>query len=520
MSVPTSSFYEDTNPSIPAIADLVNDAQASAADAATSAAAAAAAVAPLTAAIATKLTASSNLSDLTSVPAAVAALGLNNVNNTSDANKPVSTAQAAAIASPATIAVAGTASVGGPLGVTGATTFHSYFGGIGGNATPLDLLTSPPVNCDMSSPGGSIFQVEPILGPFWGKDFTRAMSVRSLTTNLGSNVGEYADLVNLTAATGYPTAWVPLTNYLIHETVLNNSGKHYICTAGGTSAASGGPTGTSVGITDGTVTWSYDPSFTQENGGKTGRGTFVYALANSGPVWGQAIDLQLSSGTNKINAFTLELDLNNYRMDYATGDGGSSAGLQIFAGGPFRNNQAIGIGVYGAPSPAGFQRAILVGAGTCSDATIQDYSTGINGYINYGAKSGAVINDQSSSMYTINNGGTHADATFRDQAATTAASISLSGIRTSAFGAYVDTTTSVVGINLLGTYSQYAISSPGFNVNPSGSVTASGLKLPLVPNGAVAVTLGSIGPTGSHTTVQEWIEIIGTGGVIRYIPAF
>lgn len=39
-------------------------------------------------------------------------------------------------------------------------------------------------------------------------------------------------------------------------------------------------------------------------------------------------------------------------------------------------------------------------------------------------------------------------------------------------------------------------------------------------NGAVATALTSLGPTGSHTTVQEWFSIKDSGGTLRYIPAF
>lgn len=36
-----------------------------------------------------------------------------------------------------------------------------------------------------------------------------------------------------------------------------NGGNTYVCATAGTTAASGGPTGTGSGITDGTVTWNY-----------------------------------------------------------------------------------------------------------------------------------------------------------------------------------------------------------------------------------------------------------------------
>jgi len=39
-------------------------------------------------------------------------------------------------------------------------------------------------------------------------------------------------------------------------------------------------------------------------------------------------------------------------------------------------------------------------------------------------------------------------------------------------------------------------------------------------NGAVTTALTGIGPTGSHTTVQEWLTIKNSSGIIRYIPCF
>lgn len=39
-------------------------------------------------------------------------------------------------------------------------------------------------------------------------------------------------------------------------------------------------------------------------------------------------------------------------------------------------------------------------------------------------------------------------------------------------------------------------------------------------NGSVATALSSIGPTGSHTTVQKWLTVTDNTGTKRYIPAF
>jgi hypothetical protein len=39
-------------------------------------------------------------------------------------------------------------------------------------------------------------------------------------------------------------------------------------------------------------------------------------------------------------------------------------------------------------------------------------------------------------------------------------------------------------------------------------------------NTTVATVLGSVGPAGANTTVQEWFTIKNAAGVTRYIPAF
>lgn len=60
-------------------------------------------------------------------------------------------------------------------------------------------------------------------------------------------------------AEGYnASAWVAATAYLIGQLVNNDTGKVYECLTAGTSAGSGGPTGTAAsGITDNTAVWGY-----------------------------------------------------------------------------------------------------------------------------------------------------------------------------------------------------------------------------------------------------------------------
>lgn len=52
-------------------------------------------------------------------------------------------------------------------------------------------------------------------------------------------------------------AWAPDTAYDVGDLVTNDSGKVYECVDDGTSASSGGPTGTGSTITDGGATWDY-----------------------------------------------------------------------------------------------------------------------------------------------------------------------------------------------------------------------------------------------------------------------
>jgi len=58
------------------------------------------------------------------------------------------------------------------------------------------------------------------------------------------------------SAVAEATAWVALTGYAV-GVVRKNGANLYVSTIAGTSAASGGPTGTTGNITDGTVIWRF-----------------------------------------------------------------------------------------------------------------------------------------------------------------------------------------------------------------------------------------------------------------------
>jgi len=56
-------------------------------------------------------------------------------------------------------------------------------------------------------------------------------------------------------------------------------------------------------------------------------------------------------------------------------------------------------------------------------------------------------------------------------------------------------------------------------LNPSGGAIQPGSGA-WTANGAVATALSSVGPSGAHTTVQEWFTVKNASGTVRYIPAF
>lgn len=90
-----------------------------------------------------------------------------------------------------------------------------------------------------------------------------------LAARAGSTVVDtYTALQGTCAASPSAPAWAGNTAYVLND-VRVNGGIAYGVTTAGTSAASGGPTGTGTGITDGTVVWSSVPCIASSAGGAT-----------------------------------------------------------------------------------------------------------------------------------------------------------------------------------------------------------------------------------------------------------
>lgn len=70
-----------------------------------------------------------------------------------------------------------------------------------------------------------------------------------------SSLRQTSGFSEISTVVGYP-AWQPSTEYALRAFVINNANRYELVTAG-TSAASGGPTGTDAAITDGTCVWCW-----------------------------------------------------------------------------------------------------------------------------------------------------------------------------------------------------------------------------------------------------------------------
>jgi hypothetical protein len=79
---------------------------------------------------------------------------------------------------------------------------------------------------------------------------------------------------SVSGSVGYPIVWGGNTAYTANARVTQH-GRIYLATTGGTSAASGGPTGTGSAITDGTVVWAY------QSPNNTGDRVGIYAALTS-----------------------------------------------------------------------------------------------------------------------------------------------------------------------------------------------------------------------------------------------
>lgn len=117
-----------------------------------------------------------------------------------------------------------------------------------------------------------VFSNPPFGGPTYGSSKMTATATFVAASVNPTNSGTTTfGRVTLAAS-----AWVS-THAYVYGAIVSNSGNFYLCAGNGTSASSGGPTATTEGILDNTVTWNYI-------GSTTGQGNVLgdYTCGTSG----------------------------------------------------------------------------------------------------------------------------------------------------------------------------------------------------------------------------------------------
>lgn len=132
-----------------------------------------------------------------------------------------------------------------------------------GASAKLDLYSGPPpASCAAGATGTKLVSMSlPSTWLLTASSATKSQSGAWSGTGIASGYVGYARVLDSTDTTCHlqfavGQTWQASTAYALTQQV-NNGGNVYKCTTAGTSASSGGPTGTGSGITDGTAVWAY-----------------------------------------------------------------------------------------------------------------------------------------------------------------------------------------------------------------------------------------------------------------------
>jgi hypothetical protein len=264
--------------------------------------------------------------------------------------------------------------------------------------------------------------------------------------------------------------------------------------------------------------------------GLTGDDDFHFKVSSDGSTWHDAIQIAAATGVATAASVVLTTaDINGGTLD------GANVGATTPGTGKFTTLQATSginatnIGATTAGTGA-FTTLTASGAVTLSPASaavaISPTGTGTVAISPAGA---LTINPTAAS--TINNTSvgvtTAAAGRFTTLTATGAVTLSPASVAV----AISPTGTGTVAISPAGalTISPTAAStinncSVGVTTAAAGVFTTlqgtTSLIIPTIANSTVATTMTSLGPTGSHATIQEWFPILNASGTTRYVPAY
>lgn len=255
--------------------------------------------------------------------------------------------------------------------------------------------------------------------------------------------------------------------------------------------------------------------------------------ASSASVYGANIITQGHAGAGGVLVTGTESDVNNIGADAAS-LGGTTAAYSYVGVSAGSALSTAAYWAFGTGAPAGWHFG-FASSGNISDAAFIDASSastsfeGTNGMLvgtTSFARQSMMQAYTSGNTFTIlsrleNNNGGSPSALMGFQVSATGP-----GETRAAKGGIGFTRTGAQGVGTLALYNRITGDTSDFT-STDAVLTFNGSGVLQFPkavqwtaNGAVATTMTSLGPTGSHTTVQEWFTVVDSAGTTRYIPAY
>lgn len=275
----------------------------------------------------------------------------------------------------------------------------------------VDVLANSPLNGLYATGGGSLVDIcanaigwacgNPGVPP---KITSQLASV--VTTAGGPDDAEQGIFLLYNSVTGQALNWQPSTLYTVGTADANviNAGNIYTLVTTGTSAGSGGPTGTGTGIVDGTAVWNYLMPYTATgHAPKQAIGLNTLAGPGSGNVWGMAVALQMLPGFKSIGALGSEWDMTNYSSNDPI-EGSGYYYYNMVLGGPIGTHPLgahLVVGNSPSPTPGvakGAYKGVLIdGPDTIKDHAVHVRTNSQIGFYDTSAHTIASFYDQSTS---------------------------------------------------------------------------------------------------------------------------
>lgn len=123
---------------------------------------------------------------------------------------------------------------------------------------------TPPANADAALSGNNQLAQGTLANPAFVTASAGAATANAIGQDTSNDANGSPSFIRLVTSAGAAVfqglaaiSWLGSTAYVAGDRVVNGANQ-YRCTTGGTSAASGGPTGTGGSITDGAVTWAFE----------------------------------------------------------------------------------------------------------------------------------------------------------------------------------------------------------------------------------------------------------------------